>query len=1123
MKKRLFMGLIMSCLLFSSCSSGMVPYDGGSEQGTVSSLTLSQTSLSMRVNEKQNILAYVTGTTQDAIEWKVTGMTSVISIRTVTVGGVPGVEVTANQVGDASVVAILGEKFATCAVNVSQSGGGGGETLPTGVSVSPSSKTIEYEAGASTNTFSLSATVEPVNAKDKTVTWSTNSSIVTLSATTGDTISATVTGTGLATITAKTVNNKTATCSITSNPKGSEDELTVSLDKSSATVTVGENVTLTADSNKQGTTYQWASNNEGVATVNSSGIVTTLTDGQATITVTGTNGSEVDTASCLITVNPAGDDEYEQSIARWSKPGHLYIHYLRDDGDYDKWAIWTWAQSPIHRSGSLWAANQQSTLVPYRMSTHWMYASDISDNGADTEYVDKYGRIADINLLLGDEIIDGYTGKSVPLITNWDVKKLALAAIGFLIVDQTKMTGDSHWTSDGGREAYIEYLNKLFPEGQDSYLHIFCKSGTLPHFTTSSGQKIDENPTQKPGTNGKYRSVNDIENLLADKYPNSVSTSETFLEDRPGTGYQIFVPSFADGDGDGMGDLRGIIEKLQYLKDLGIEVLWLTPIQKSVSYHGYDVTDYYKIDAKFGSMEDYQELIYKAHKMGMKVLMDMVINHTSKSNVLFDKSQRAEEGTDPKGNKIEYRNMYLWKYKDDYVRAWDGVTNTADGKADPATYADVKVSSADAHDWYQDGESDYYYYGKFGSGMAELNYSCQATRDYMTEMCKYWLSFGLDGFRLDAIKHIYLLSELSPEDATKYSASKWAADEQNMTQSGEIVYDAGYKTAWDNQMGDYVTTQNDYSYHRGLNVVFWKEFAGSLKSAYPNCFLVGENFDGYNARISAFYDAMDSQFDFSTYYHLKGSTDGGIIAMGGDLVNTYKWYNQYRGQLINGAFTSNHDVARFINHAGALGSDHHTEINSDNAPTAFNRARWFGAITILAPGVSWIYYGDELGMTGNLNNGETGDHGNNVDRWYRQPMPWGKTQGQDMVVDYQFESLHVEWDNYNKANLGTVAQQWADQNSLLNLFANLCKAKNDDRYPTYGSITNQWREAENNNCLCLHISDGTRVVNAFINATGSNIPIASNNQGAYIWGSEGANGSTTYVPANGFVVLVSHN
>ena len=169
--------------------------------------------------------------------------------------------------------------------------------------------------------------------------------------------------------------------------------------------------------------------------------------------------------------------------------------------------------------------------------------------------------------------------------------------------------------------------------------------------------------------------------------------------------------------------------------------------------------------------------------------------------------------------------------------------------------------------------------------------------------------------------------------------------------------------------------------------------------------------------------------------------------------------------------------------------------------------------------MSWIYYGDEIGLSGNLEDkvpGAPDDHGNNVDRWYRQPMRWGKVQGEDNVTKYAFSGLDVTWDNYSR-ELPTTVEQQADENSLYSYFKALCHTKGDSRYPTYGTIKNQWREGSNPNFLAMQISDGYRTVNVFVNATGSTLEIAGLNQGTLIGGSKGATGSS--VPAWGFAVV----
>ena len=1086
--------LMIGCMGLTACNNQMEQIGPGKE---VAYVDLSADSLSIAVGESQNLTA-VSADGGD-VKW-VNSDTSVVSLdargNTATVTGVAK--------GTANILAIRGGQSSMCTVTV----GGGNAGQDVTIVVSPTAQTINVN-----DEFILNASVYGTSSA---VTFSSSDTTVASVEVVNDT-RAKIKGLseGLATIIAK-VSNKTASCSVT--VVDPQSDIYISLNKQTLSMEKGTAEKLTATVRPAGAEVTWESNNSSVASVDNHGNVLANAVGSADISAVVTSEGQTRSASCRVTVTEQGGDiDYDEQIKQWSQAGHLYFHYKRtSDTNYDKWAIWAWPNYPDDGEGSLWGACDDYDHKGITPATYgWMSNADCGGQGTDP-YEDDYGRVMDIildqSLMPGGKVYGGRSGKECPLIGDdlWTSDLFKSAAIGFLIVDQSKMDGSDMWTSDGGAENYIKRIGKLMPAGKDGYLHVYAVEGNVSDFQTASGEQIFDNPTATDES-GDYRSHNDINNLKYDAYPNGVGTSTSFLDDRPGTGYQIFVPSFCDSNGDGYGDIKGITSKLDYLEDLGIDVLWLTPIQESNSYHGYDVTDYYKIDQRFGTLQDYQELLYKAHSKGMKVLMDMVINHTSKSNVLYKKSQRAETEV-INGKTINYRDMYVWKFQGDQILEWDGVEASDPknpyGPDNPATFITKRVEQSS--DWYRDGTSKYYYYGKFGSGMAELNYSCQATRDYMTDMCKYWLSFGLDGFRLDAIKHIYLLSELDP----------------GYNYSGDYVtYDVGYRTYYNPELGRDIKVMNDYTYDRDLNVKFWKQFAGTIKAAYPNCFLVGENFDGWNQRIAPFYEAIDSQFDFSTYYHLNESTiNGGVTAMGGDITATLGYNASYRSKAINGAFTSNHDVARLLNHAAANSvTAHHAEVNSSNLEMAKNRAKWFTAVTLLSPGLSWIYYGDEIGLCGNLgdqvpdSSGElVDDHGNNTDRWYRQPMRWGTTYGQDGVVKYGFGGLEVLWDNISN-NIPIVSVQQADANSLYSYFKVACHVKGDSRFPTYGSIEWTGTMGGDTNTLSMKISDGTRSVIVFINASSSPKDIEAHNQGPMIGGSNGSTATT--VAPYGFVVV----
>jgi alpha-amylase len=200
-----------------------------------------------------------------------------------------------------------------------------------------------------------------------------------------------------------------------------------------------------------------------------------------------------------------------------------------------------------------------------------------------------------------------------------------------------------------------------------------------------------------------------------------------------GVYYEIFVRSWYDTNGDGIGDLNGVTAKLDYLQSLGVSGIWLMPINPSPSYHGYDITDYYGINPQYGNMHDFEHLLAEAHKRGIKVIMDLVINHSSNEHPWF------KAALDPHS---AYHNWYAWadKYTDldtlsaTGVTAWHAVgAQTAGAKA-----AGLKN-----------------YLGIFAPTMPDLNYDNPAVRAEMVKVGRYWLGKGVDGFRLDAAQHIY--------------------------------------------------------------------------------------------------------------------------------------------------------------------------------------------------------------------------------------------------------------------------------------------------------------------------------------------------------------------------------
>lgn len=194
-------------------------------------------------------------------------------------------------------------------------------------------------------------------------------------------------------------------------------------------------------------------------------------------------------------------------------------------------------------------------------------------------------------------------------------------------------------------------------------------------------------------------------------------------------GYQIYPRSFKDSNGDGIGDLKGIIEKLDYLKDLGIDLIWVSPFFKSPNDdNGYDISDYRDILEEFGTMEDFDNLLLETHKRGMKLIIDLVINHTSDEHPWFIEARESKDS--PK------RDWYIWR---------EGKDNE-----EPNNWESIFKGSA----WEKCEKTDEYYLHLFSKKQPDLNWENEEMRKEIYNMMNWWLDKGIDGFRVDAISHI---------------------------------------------------------------------------------------------------------------------------------------------------------------------------------------------------------------------------------------------------------------------------------------------------------------------------------------------------------------------------------
>lgn len=254
---------------------------------------------------------------------------------------------------------------------------------------------------------------------------------------------------------------------------------------------------------------------------------------------------------------------------------------------------------------------------------------------------------------------------------------------------------------------------------------------------TACGKSENATTTTTAGKNNTTKEEETTIKLEGEEIPIQLATTETIIDDNNRNFYEIFVGSFYDSNGDGMGDLQGVIQKLDYINDgnpetdtdLGCNGIWMMPISPSPTYHKYDVMDYCAIDKAYGTMDDFKQLAAECDKRGIKLVIDLVMNHSSVANNWFLEAKKYLEAL-PDGQEP---NAADCKYVDYY------------------TFSKEKVSST----YYPVGMSSYFYEAMFSSNMPDLNLDNPDVRAEFEAIVKFWLENGADGFRLDAAKEYF--------------------------------------------------------------------------------------------------------------------------------------------------------------------------------------------------------------------------------------------------------------------------------------------------------------------------------------------------------------------------------
>ena len=366
--------------------------------------------------------------------------------------------------------------------------------------------------------------------------------------------------------------------------------------------------------------------------------------------------------------------------------------------------------------------------------------------------------------------------------------------------------------------------------------------------------------------------------------------------------YQIYPRSFKDSNGDGIGDLNGIREKLDYLKDLGVDVLWLNPIYQSPNVdNGYDISDYRDIMTDFGTMADFDALLADVHAHGLKLIMDLVVNHSSDQHPWFIESRSGRDN--PK------RDYYIWK------------DPAPDGGA-PNNWRSCFSGSA----WKYDEKTGQYYLHLFAEGQSDLNWENPEVRDQVFDMMNFWFQKGIDGFRMDVIS---MISKAGYAD-------------------GPLCADGLY--------GDYTDQcTNGPRVHEYL-----QEMNRRVLSHY-DCMTVGENAN-VNPELACLYAGEDRHELNMVFQFELMDVDGGESRKWEPehpwkLTDIKKiqtrWQTGLDGKAWNSLYWNNHDQPRVVSRFGCT-KDEESRVRS---------AKMLAVCLYLMQGTPYIYQGEELGMT----------------------------------------------------------------------------------------------------------------------------------------------------------------
>ena len=363
--------------------------------------------------------------------------------------------------------------------------------------------------------------------------------------------------------------------------------------------------------------------------------------------------------------------------------------------------------------------------------------------------------------------------------------------------------------------------------------------------------------------------------------------------------YQIYPRSFMDSNGDGIGDLQGIIKKLDYIKNLGITVIWVSPIYKSPNKdNGYDISDYQAIMDEFGTMEDFDELLKEIHQRGMKLVMDLVVNHTSDQHKWFLESRKSKDN--------KYRDYYIWK-------------DPVNGK-EPNNWGGAFGGSA----WEYDPQTQMYYLHLFSKKQPDLNWENEKVRQEVYDMMKFWCEKGIDGFRMDVISMISKDQRFPDGEMNNGLYGDFGPYSVHGPRVHEFLQEMNHEVL---SKYDIMTVGET----AGVTIEEAQKYAGDDRNELNMVF----QFEHVESGCGDYGKWTTAKYDFKEFKNIM-----------------IKWQEELQGKAWNSLFLGNHDQPRSVSRFG-----------NDNPAYRETSAKMLATCLHMMQGTPYVYQGEELGMT----------------------------------------------------------------------------------------------------------------------------------------------------------------